>query len=91
MLGKTKKKVEINAKVKPEEPTFQPAVNAVSNEIMKRKVSEVPGAPKKWEQLYQLDARKREEKKQAEMMKEMEEEKQIKQHSFRPQITIDEN
>ena len=31
------------------------------------------GAPKKWEQLYQLDARKREEKKQAEMMKEQKE------------------
>lgn len=47
------------------------------------------GAPKKWEQLYQLDARKREEKKQAEMMKEQKEAQELKSHSFRPQITVD--
>ena len=73
MLTIKPRKSDINPKVKPEEPTFQPSVNAVSNEIIKRKSSEMAGAPKKWEQLYQLDARKREEKKQAEMMKEQKE------------------
>ena len=78
-------------KVKAETPSFQPTVNAVSAEIVKRKTAESGSGPKKWEQLYQLDARKREEQKHIEQKRLEEEEHMLKKHSFKPNIQGQQN